>query len=171
MWARLPAVMVAIEQSTLSWRMRKSVSAAMSWETLPPGIGTPAALQNSRSRKVTRFTFLQAGSGGPIFHVSGGCYSRAVGTAEEKPANLYAVSDHPALAMLANGRDSLNRAFEAIKSMSLPGSDQFKGLVILVTTNLTCGHILLPLCTQPSFGPEMTMRSLTTMPGNGRGIA
>jgi hypothetical protein len=68
-------------------------------------------------------------------------------TAKETPADLHAVPNHPAVAMLANGRDSLNRAFKAVERMFLPGSNQLKSLIVIVTTNFTRGHI----CSSPFF--------------------
>ncbi len=69
-----------------------------------------------------------------------------MGAAKETPADFRAVSNHPAVTMLANGRDGLNRAFKAVECMLPPGGNQFKSFVVLVPTNFARGHMLLPSC-------------------------
>jgi len=63
-----------------------------------------------------------------------------VGAAEKTTANLHSVPDYPALAMLADGCDGLDRTFEAIERMLRTRGDQFKRLVVLITTNFAFRH-------------------------------
>jgi hypothetical protein len=46
-----------------------------------------------------------------------------MGTAEETATDLYAVTNNPTVAVLANGRNGLNRAFEAVECMPFSGCD------------------------------------------------
>ena len=62
-------------------------------------------------------------------------------TAEETTADLDSMPDDSALAVLTNGRKSLDRTFEAIERMPCAGSYQLKTLVIVITTNFACCHI------------------------------
>ncbi len=74
-----------------------------------------------------------------------------MGTAEKSPADLDAVSDHPAFAVLANRRNGLNCALKAIESVTGSGGYQFETLVVLVSTNLAGGHtnlLLIALCSR-----------------------
>jgi len=63
-----------------------------------------------------------------------------VGAAEKTVANLHSMPDHPALAMLADGSDGLDRTFEAIERMPRAGGDQLKTLVVLIATNFARCH-------------------------------
>jgi hypothetical protein len=56
------------------------------------------------------------------------------------PVHLDAVSDDPAIAMLAYGRDRLNRAFEAIEGMPDAGRNQFESFVVIVAANFALCH-------------------------------
>ena len=62
-------------------------------------------------------------------------------TAEETTADLDSMPDDSALAVLTNGRKSLDRTFEAIERMPSAGSYQLKTLVIVISTNFACCHI------------------------------
>jgi hypothetical protein len=64
-------------------------------------------------------------------------------TAVKMSGDLHPVSDHPALAMFANGRHRLNRAFETVEYVPLSGRNYFKGFVILVAADFALGHMLL----------------------------
>src|SRR5664280_2267131 len=61
--------------------------------------------------------------GGSVFHICLGCEPCAMGTAEETATDLYAVTNNPTVAVLANGRNGLNRAFEAVECMPFSGCD------------------------------------------------
>src|SRR5438128_1885811 len=65
--------------------------------------------------------------------------------------DLDAMSNHSAFAVLANRRNRLNCALEAIESVTNSGGYQFETLVVLVSTNLTGGHtnlLLMALCSR-----------------------
>src|SRR5215472_14403488 len=104
----------------------------------------------------------------PIAHVSRGGEPRAVSTAEEAPADFHAMSDHLALAMLANRGDSLNRAFEAVERMLVPGRNQFKSFVVVVTANFTRRHFA-SLLHATGVRAHVIMLPLGRMRGIGRG--
>ena len=57
-------------------------------------------------------------------------------TAEDLAALLNTVADDPTMAVEANRRERVDRAFEAIKSVALAGNDYLKRLVIVVFANL-----------------------------------
>ena len=61
--------------------------------------------------------------------------------AEDLSVGLHAVADHPAVAVRANRRQRVDRAFEAIEGMTLAGNDHFKRLVIFILANFACSHI------------------------------
>jgi hypothetical protein len=50
---------------------------------------------------------------------------------------LRLLSDHPALAVLANGSHGLDGTFEVIEGVASACSDQFETLVVLVSANFT----------------------------------
>jgi len=60
--------------------------------------------------------------------------------AEESPADLYSVPDHPATAVLANRRQSLNGTLKAVEGVLRTRRPHLKALVILVPANLALGH-------------------------------
>jgi len=68
-----------------------------------------------------------------------------VGATEKAAANLHAVANHSAVAMLTNGRNRLNRAFEAVEGMPRSGGHQLKRLVIFVAANFAFRHFLTSL--------------------------
>ena len=61
--------------------------------------------------------------------------------AEETTADLDSMPDDSALAVLTNGRKSLDRTFEAIERVPCAGSYQLKTLVIVISTNFARCHI------------------------------
>jgi hypothetical protein len=63
-----------------------------------------------------------------------------MGATEEAAANLNAVANDPALAVLANRGNGLNRALEAVESVTSAGGYQFETLVVFVATNFTSSH-------------------------------
>ena len=62
-------------------------------------------------------------------------------TAEKLAANLDAMANHSALAMLANRRNRLNSTLEAVKCMPRSGGDQLESLVVFVAANFASGHL------------------------------
>jgi len=64
-----------------------------------------------------------------------------VRAAEETTADLDSMPDDSALAVLTNGRKSLDRTFEAIERVPCAGSYQLKTLVIVISTNFARCHI------------------------------
>ena len=79
-------------------------------------------------------------SGRAISYVRGCSRPGAVGAAEKATANLHAMTNHSAPAMLTDWRNRLNRALEAIECVPCTGSDQFESLIVLVATNLAFRH-------------------------------
>ena len=79
-------------------------------------------------------------SGRAISYVRRSSRPGAVGAAEKTTANLHAMTNHSAPAMLTDWRNRLNRAFEAIERVPCTGSDQFESLIVLVATNLAFRH-------------------------------
>jgi hypothetical protein len=63
-----------------------------------------------------------------------------VRAAKEATANLHAVANHSALAMLTTGRGRLNGTLEAVECVPRPGCYQFESFVVLVATNLAFSH-------------------------------
>ena len=61
-------------------------------------------------------------------------------TAEKSPADLNAVPDHLAVAMLTNRRNSLDRTFEAVEGMVCAPGDYLKALVVFVATDFAFSH-------------------------------
>ena len=61
--------------------------------------------------------------------------------AEDLSVGFHAVADHPTVAVRANRRQRVDRAFEAIEGMMLAGNDHFKRLVIFILANFACSHI------------------------------
>src|SRR5438445_9599970 len=79
-------------------------------------------------------------SGRAISYVSRCSRPGAVGAAEKATANLHAVTNHSAPAMLTDWRNRLDRALEAIERVPGTGGDQFESLIVLVATNLAFRH-------------------------------
>jgi len=63
--------------------------------------------------------------------------------AEDLATLLHAVSDDPAVAVRANRRERVDRAFEAVEGVVLTGNDHFKRLVIFIFANFACSHTSL----------------------------
>ena len=61
--------------------------------------------------------------------------------AEDLSIGFHAMTNHPAIAVWANGRQRVDRAFETIECVMLSGYDHFKRLVILIFANFACSHI------------------------------
>ena len=61
--------------------------------------------------------------------------------AKNLPVRFDAMTNYPAVAVGANWRQRVDRAFEAIEGMTLAGNDHFKSLVIFILANFACSHI------------------------------
>ena len=59
---------------------------------------------------------------------------------EDLAALLHAVPNDPAVAVRANRRQRVDRAFEAIEGVMLAGHNYFERLVILIFANFACSH-------------------------------
>jgi hypothetical protein len=64
----------------------------------------------------------------------------AVRAAEETAATLDSMSDYSAAAVLANGRQFVDRTLEAIKDVPVSGSDHLEAETVFVTADLTLCH-------------------------------
>jgi hypothetical protein len=56
------------------------------------------------------------------------------------PIGFHTVPNDPAVAVWADGRQRVDRAFEAIECVMLSGYDHFKRLVIFIFANFACSH-------------------------------
>jgi hypothetical protein len=56
---------------------------------------------------------------------------------------FHTVPDDPAVAVWADRRQRVDRAFEAIERVMFAGYDHFKRLVIFILANFACSHIQL----------------------------
>jgi len=63
--------------------------------------------------------------------------------AEDLSVRFDAVAYDAAIAVRANGRQRVDRAFEAIESVTLSANNDFKRLVVCVLANFTGRHIQL----------------------------
>ena|SRR5208282_5809197 len=100
-----------------------------------------------------------------IFHVGGSGEARTIGTAIKLASDLYSVSDHLAMALFTNGRDSLNCTLEAVECMPVTGRNQLKGLVVFVTANFALCHnpsAVVPESTQPRTATQHKHRCRVT---------
>jgi hypothetical protein len=70
-------------------------------------------------------------------------FARATGAAIKRPVRLDAVPDDFAPAVIANRRQRMDRAFEAVENMLPARRDHLEGEIIVVTANFTLGHINL----------------------------
>jgi hypothetical protein len=53
---------------------------------------------------------------------------------------FYAMPDNPAVTVRADRRQRVDRAFETIECVMLPGYDHFKRLVVFILANFACSH-------------------------------
>ena len=67
-----------------------------------------------------------------------------MGAAEKSATDFHAVSNHFALAVVANRRHRLDCALEAVKSVVCAGCYQLETFVVLVATDFACCHIPPP---------------------------
>jgi len=63
-----------------------------------------------------------------------------VDAAEDLSVCFDAVPDDPAVAMRANRRQRVDRAFEAVERVVFSADDYFKGPVIFIFTDFARGH-------------------------------
>jgi hypothetical protein len=70
----------------------------------------------------------------------------AVCTAEKFAAGLSTVPDDFAAAMITNRREPMDRALEAVESMTTAGCDNFERQIIIVATHFTLRHSIAPFC-------------------------
>jgi hypothetical protein len=76
----------------------------------------------------------------PVFQLRFASGTRAVDAAENLSLRFDAVPDDPAVAMRTSRRQRVDRALEAIESVTLPADDDFKRLVIFILTNFAFSH-------------------------------
>ena len=68
-----------------------------------------------------------------------------MGAAEEATADFHPVADDSTLAVLANRRDGLNCALEAVEGVPRAGRYQLKSLVVFISANFAFRHVGLLL--------------------------
>ena len=64
-----------------------------------------------------------------------------MGATKDTFADLSAVTDHLTVAVLTHWSNGLNRALETVENVSRSKTNHFEGLVILVATHFTSGHL------------------------------
>jgi hypothetical protein len=64
----------------------------------------------------------------------------AISATEEAPVPFHAMSNDTASAMLTNRGELVNRAFKAVKHMTMTGRDYLKAQRIVVAANFTDCH-------------------------------
>lgn len=62
-----------------------------------------------------------------VLHFGNSGLPRAISATIKRAVGLHAVADDLATAVIANGRELVNRAFEAVKCVTGAGGDNFKG--------------------------------------------
>ena len=60
--------------------------------------------------------------------------------AKDLSVGFHTVSDDSAVAVRADRRQCVDRAFEAIERVMLTGYDHFKRLIIFILANFACSH-------------------------------
>ena len=77
-----------------------------------------------------------------ILHLHGAAMSGAVRAAIQRARRFDAVSDDAAVAVIANWRERVDRAFEAVEDVRLAGDDDFEALVVFVAAGFAraAGH-------------------------------
>src|SRR5438093_81533 len=74
----------------------------------------------------------------------------AVRAAVEVPVDLDAVTDDRARAVLADRRQLLDRALEAVEHVPVPGRRHFERLVVVVPAHFADAHVGTPLLSCPA---------------------
>ncbi|HJY28566.1 MAG TPA: hypothetical protein VJ306_11105 [Pyrinomonadaceae bacterium] len=62
-----------------------------------------------------------------VLHFRNAGLPRAIRATVKRAAGLHAVADDLATAVIANGRELVNRAFETVKGVTGTGGDDFEG--------------------------------------------
>jgi hypothetical protein len=75
-----------------------------------------------------------------IGHGCDACLTGTVGATEKRAFGLDAVPDDLAAAVIANGREFVDRALEAVENVARPGRHDLEGKVIIVAADFTDGH-------------------------------
>ena len=75
-----------------------------------------------------------------VLHVRHSRLSRAVGATVKRIVRFDAVPDDLAAAVIADGRELMDRTLEAVKRVSRSLSHDFERQVIIVTANFTLRH-------------------------------
>lgn len=87
-------------------------------------------------------------SGCSISHLGNTCLAGAIRATKDLPTPLNSMANDAAMAVGALGRQPLNCAFEAVKSVTFPPHFDAETLVIIVTAHFTLSHgITLQSCT------------------------
>ena len=89
-----------------------------------------------------------------------------MGAAEENTIGLDAVTDDPALAMIARGREHMNRAFETIEDVrgAVAGSN-LERLIVRVAAEFAGCHGLSPSCDLPCYPSWRESAAMPAAPG------
>ena len=66
--------------------------------------------------------------------------TRAMNATEDLSIGFHAMPHDPAIAVWADWRQRVDRAFEAIECVMLSGYDHFKRFVIFIFANFACSH-------------------------------
>jgi hypothetical protein len=66
--------------------------------------------------------------------------TRAMNAAEDLSISFHTMPHDPAVAVWADRRQRVDRAFEAIECVMLSGYDHFECFVIFILANFACGH-------------------------------
>ena len=66
--------------------------------------------------------------------------TRAMNAAEDLSIRFHAMPHDPAVAVWADRRQRVDRAFEAIECVMLSGYDHFERFVIFILANFACSH-------------------------------
>ena len=77
----------------------------------------------------------------PVFQLRFASGARAMDATEDLSVGFNTVSDNPAIAMGANRRQRVDRAFKAVEGVVLAANDYFKRLVIFILADFACSHI------------------------------
>src|SRR5215204_1676321 len=82
---------------------------------------------------------------GPVRYALCPGHPGAVGAAVEVAVRFYAVPYDPAAAVLAGGGERVDCTLEAVESVRIaPGHTYLKSLIVLISTDLTLGHLHSP---------------------------
>jgi len=94
----------------------------------------------------------------PHFFNSG--LPRAIRTTKKRLLGFYSVSDDLAAAVIADGREFVDRTLEAIEGMTRAGGDDLEREIIVVTAHFTFCHHSLPFL--PILLPGCNIRAATS---------